>query len=163
MSLRVPIWRSPRKLAEARSRVGISLKDICATSAVKSPVFYVSLPAINPQSGDFYSFLCLLCVVYSISVFLLAAPVPESNSVVRTPVVVDLGGVVGVLKLADHVAEGAHLAVPQEVGGSPVLRFQYPTMMFSTPEFEINEEGHPFWIAPRVVKRIGLFGGVEAA
>ncbi|MCI9242760.1 MAG: CvpA family protein, partial [Lawsonibacter sp.] len=39
--------------------------------------------------------------------------------------------------------------------------FQYPTMMFSTPEFEINEEGHPFWIAPRVVKRIGLFGGVD--
>ena len=31
--------------------------------------------------------------------------------------VVDLGGVVGVFKLADHVAEGAHLAVAQEVGG----------------------------------------------
>ena len=39
------------------------------------------------------------------------------------------------------------------------LRFQYPTMMFSTPEFEIDEDGHPWWIAPRLVKTIGLFGG----
>ena len=41
------------------------------------------------------------------------------------------------------------------------LRFHFPTMMFSTPEFEINEQGHPYWIAPRVVKRIGLFGGAD--
>ena len=39
------------------------------------------------------------------------------------------------------------------------LRFQYPTYMFDTPQFEINEEGRPYWIAPRVVKTIGLFGG----
>ncbi len=39
------------------------------------------------------------------------------------------------------------------------LRFHYPTMMFSTPEFEIDEDGHPWWIAPRLVKTIGLFGG----
>ena len=41
------------------------------------------------------------------------------------------------------------------------LRFHYPTMMFSTPEFEIDESGHPWWIAPRVVKTIGLFGGTD--
>lgn len=41
------------------------------------------------------------------------------------------------------------------------LRFHFPTMMFSTPEFEIDEQGHPWWIAPRVVKTIGLFGGVD--
>ena len=41
------------------------------------------------------------------------------------------------------------------------LRFQYPTMMFSTPEFEVDENGHPWWIAPRVVKTIGLFGGTD--
>jgi len=41
------------------------------------------------------------------------------------------------------------------------LRFQYPTMMFSTPEFEIDEDGHPWWIAPRMVKTIGLFGGTD--
>lgn len=41
------------------------------------------------------------------------------------------------------------------------LRFQYPTYMFSTPIFEIDEEGKPWWIAPRVVKTIGLFGGID--
>ena len=41
------------------------------------------------------------------------------------------------------------------------LRFQYPTMMFATPEFEIDEDGHPWWIAPRVVRTIGLFGGTD--
>ena len=41
------------------------------------------------------------------------------------------------------------------------LRFQYPTMMFATPEFEIDENGHPWWIAPRVVRTIGLFGGTD--
>ena len=41
------------------------------------------------------------------------------------------------------------------------LRFQFPTMMFSNPEFEVDENGHPWWIAPRVVKTIGLFGGTD--
>jgi len=41
------------------------------------------------------------------------------------------------------------------------LRFQFPTFMFSAPRFEIDDEGHPWWIAPRVVKRIGLFGGTD--
>ena len=41
------------------------------------------------------------------------------------------------------------------------LRFQFPTMMFYTPQFEIDENGHPWWVAPRVVKTIGLFGGTD--
>ncbi len=41
------------------------------------------------------------------------------------------------------------------------LRFQYPTMMFAEPEFEVNEDGRPFWIAPRIDKTIGLFGGTD--
>ena len=41
------------------------------------------------------------------------------------------------------------------------LRFQYPTFMFGTPQFEIDEEGRPYWVAPRVVKTIGLFGGTD--
>ena len=41
------------------------------------------------------------------------------------------------------------------------LRFQYPTYMFDTPQFEIDEQGNPWWIAPRVVKTIGLFGGTD--
>ena len=39
------------------------------------------------------------------------------------------------------------------------LRFNYPTFIFGTPQFEIDEEGRPYWIAPRIVKTIGLFGG----
>lgn len=41
------------------------------------------------------------------------------------------------------------------------LRFRYPTYMFAEPEFEIDESGHPYWIAPRVDKTIGLFGGTD--
>ena len=38
----------------------------------------------------------------------------------RPTLVVDLGGVVGVLKLADHVTEGTHLTVAQVLGAVPV-------------------------------------------
>ena len=41
------------------------------------------------------------------------------------------------------------------------LRFQYPTFMFDEATFEINEEGVPYWVCPRIVKRIGLFGGTD--
>ena len=41
------------------------------------------------------------------------------------------------------------------------LRFRYPTYMFSQPVMEVNEEGVPYWICPRLVKTIGLFGGVD--
>ena len=41
------------------------------------------------------------------------------------------------------------------------LRFQYPTFIFDEPSFEIDEQGIPFWVCPRVVKRIGLFGGTD--
>ena len=41
------------------------------------------------------------------------------------------------------------------------LRFQYPTMMFAAPVFEIDEEGTPYWVCSRVVKTIGLFGGTD--
>ena len=41
------------------------------------------------------------------------------------------------------------------------LRFQFPTYIFGTPQFEIDEEGRPWWIAPRIVKTIGLFGGTD--
>lgn len=41
------------------------------------------------------------------------------------------------------------------------LRFHYPTMMFDGPVFEIDEEGTPYWICPRIVRTIGLFGGTD--
>ena len=39
------------------------------------------------------------------------------------------------------------------------LRFQYPTFLFATPVFEIDENGAPWWICPKLEKTIGLFGG----
>ena len=41
------------------------------------------------------------------------------------------------------------------------LRFQYPTFLFDEPTFEIDEEGTPYWVCSRIVKRIGLFGGTD--
>ena len=41
------------------------------------------------------------------------------------------------------------------------LRFNYPTFIFDTPTFEVNEEGEPYWICPRVVMSVGLFGGKD--
>ncbi len=41
------------------------------------------------------------------------------------------------------------------------MRFQFPTFMFAEPNFEIDDNGDPYWICPRVIKRIGLFGGKD--
>lgn len=41
------------------------------------------------------------------------------------------------------------------------LRFHYPTAMFRGFNFEINEEGIPFWICPVQEHTIGLFGGTD--
>ena len=275
-------------------RTGGMLVSLLITAAIGFAYFYVSLPAINPQSGDFYRFLGLLCVVYTICVFLLAAPGSKADTVVRAPkekikewfrytkksclpVVILFAAIVAValvgeivslpiFRAADYrqlltvqtgdfatdIAEISFSEIPtldkdsanylgdRQMGtlsdmvsqfeysndstqinyqGRPVrvapiayadlikwftnrgnglpayvvvdmvtqeatvtrlsegikysfseplnrnimrhLRFQYPTMMFATPEFEIDEGGHPWWVAPRVVKRIGLFGGVD--
>ena len=274
-------------------RAGSLLVSLLITAAVGFIYFYVSLPAINPQSGDFYSFLALLCVVYTVSVFALSVK-PANDSVVRTPkeklkdwfqfvkksclpvlilfaaviVVAIVGQIISMpifrasayrelltVQTGDFAADVAQISfneIPtldrssaeflgdRQMGtlsdmvsqfeysndstqinyqGRPVrvapiayadlikwftnrgsglpayvvvdmvtqeatvtrlpegikysfseplnrnimrhLRFQYPTMMFATPEFEIDEDGRPWWIAPRVVKRIGLFGGVD--
>ncbi|MBQ7836922.1 MAG: CvpA family protein [Clostridia bacterium] len=39
------------------------------------------------------------------------------------------------------------------------LRFNYPTKMFHNVNFEIDEEGTPFFVASVLTKRIGIFGG----
>ncbi len=275
-------------------RAGSLLASLVITAIVGFAYFYVSLPAINPQSGDFYSFLLLLCVVYTISVFLLSTDPLKGTTVLRTPkekvkdwfqfvkrsclpvlilfAAVVLVAVVGQIismpvfrasayrelltvqtgDFATDIAEISFKEIPtldrnsaeylgdRQMGtlsdmvsqfeysndstqinyqGRPVrvapiayadlikwftnrgnglpayvvvdmvtqeatvtrlaegmkysfseplnrnimrhLRFQYPTMMFATPEFEIDEQGHPWWIAPRVVKTIGLFGGID--
>ncbi len=39
------------------------------------------------------------------------------------------------------------------------LRFKYPTKMFNDVNFEIDEEGTPYFVASVMTKRIGIFGG----
>ena len=273
-------------------RFGRILVSLLITALVGFVYFYVALPALNPQSGEFYSFLGLLCVVYVIAVFLLSARPGESAAYTPKekfrewllfikqsclPVAILFGVILAVALVGEILSlpifrAGAYrdlLTVEdgeftQDIGqisfneiptldrasaeylgdrqmgtlsdmvsqfeysndstqinyqGRPVrvapiayadlikwftnrgeglpayvlvdmvtqeatvvrlnegmkysfseplnrnimrhLRFQYPTYLFDTPQFEIDEEGNPWWIAPRVVKTIGLFGGTD--
>lgn len=283
---------SHNRIRLPKSQFGRTLLSLAVTAAVGFGYFYVTLPALNPHAGEFYSFLGLLCAVYVVCVFLLSGA-PHDN-VIRTPkeklrewlkfiksrclpvgllfvavvVIATVGNVVSMPLLraaayrdlltvqtgdfASDVAQISFNEIPtldrtsaeflgdRQMGtlsdmvsqfeysgdstqinyqGRPVrvapiayadlfkwltnrgqglpayvvvdmvtqeatvtrlpqgmkysfseplnrnivrhLRFHYPTMMFSTPEFEIDESGHPWWIAPRVVKTIGLFGGTD--
>jgi hypothetical protein len=44
---------------------------------------------------------------------------------------------------------------------SRYLRMKYPSAIFSSFNFETNEDGEPFWIVPVEKHTIGLFGGVD--
>lgn len=41
------------------------------------------------------------------------------------------------------------------------LRFQYPTELLDAPNFEIDDNMHPYWITAVLNKTIGLFGGTD--
>lgn len=41
------------------------------------------------------------------------------------------------------------------------LRMNFPTYIFDTPNFEIDDQGVPYWVCPKIVKKIGLFGGTD--
>ena len=41
------------------------------------------------------------------------------------------------------------------------LRFNYPTKIFDEISFEIDEEGTPYWVAPTIRYRIGLWSGKD--
>lgn len=273
-------------------KAGRVLTSLLITVVVGFLYFYLSLPAINPQSADFYTFLALLCVVYTLCIFVLSAG--DSGNVVRTPkekvrewlrfvkssclpvgilfVAVIAVALIGQIislpifrasayrelltvekgtfaqdisqisfdkiptldrdsaeylgdrqmgTLSDMVSQFEYSNDSTQINyqGRPVrvapiayadlikwftnrgeglpayvlvdmvtqeasvvrlsegmkysfseplnrnimrhLRFQYPTYMFDTPQFEIDEDGQPWWIAPRVVKTIGLFGGKD--
>ena len=279
----------PRKPMGRFSRVIISL---VITAVVGLIYFYVALPALNPQSGDFYSFLILLCLVYTVCVFVMSVKPADGGAhtpkehlrewlhfVKKSclPVLIIAGIILAVAAVGtvlsmplfrasayrdlltvedgDFAADIAQISFSEiptldrasaeylgdrQMGtlsdmvsqfeysndstqinyqGRPVrvapigyadlikwftnrgdglpayvlvdmvtqeatvvrlnegmkysfseplnrnimrhLRFQYPTYMFDTPQFEIDEEGRPWWIAPRVVKTIGLFGGTD--
>lgn len=40
-------------------------------------------------------------------------------------------------------------------------RFEYPTYLLDNPTFEIDDEGHPYWIFAKLDMTIGLFGGKD--
>ena len=42
------------------------------------------------------------------------------------------------------------------------LRFMYPTKIFDDINFEVDEDGDPYWVATTLTKRVGLFGGADA-
>lgn len=42
------------------------------------------------------------------------------------------------------------------------LRFSYPTKIFDDVNFEIDEDGTPYWVASVVTKKVGLFSGTDA-
>lgn len=41
------------------------------------------------------------------------------------------------------------------------IRFRYPTRMFETVSFEIDDEGTPYWVAPTIAYRIGWWDGED--
>ena len=70
---------------------------------------------------------------------------------------------VEVVRLSDLGLEGIKYS-PTELFNRKLerhLRFRYPTYMFSSPTFEIDETGHPYWVCPKVEMTIGLFGGKD--
>ena len=285
---------SKKKLHIPTSKAGKILTNLLVTLAVGGAYFYVSLPALNLQSNDFYSFMILLCVVYVVSalitsgfkgqkeavsakeqvreyfrfikqqclpvgvLLLLLMAVALVGQVISMPIfragayrdllavedgefAQDIGQIsfseiptldrnsadylgdrqMGTLSymfsqfeysydstqinyqgrpvrvapiayadlvkwftnrgsglpayvIVDMVTQEAKVVrLPEEEGmkysfSEPLnrnimrhLRFQYPTFMLSTPQFEIDEEGQPWWIAPRIIKTIGLFGGTD--
>ena len=283
---------SKKKLHAPASKAGKILTNLLVTLAVGGAYFYLTLPALNLQSNDFYSFMILLCVVYVVSalitsgfrgqkeavspkeqireyfrfikqqclpvgvllvVLLAAAMVGQvlSMPILRAGAYRDLLTVedgefaqdIGQISfneiptldrnsadylgdrqmgtLSDMVSQFEYSYDSTQINyqGRPVrvapiayadlvkwftnrgsglpayvivdmvtqeakvvrlsegmkysfseplnrnimrhLRFQYPTFMLSTPQFEIDEEGQPWWIAPRIIKTIGLFGGTD--
>ena len=282
-----------KKRRSPRSKAGKILLNLVVTLVVGLVYFYVSLPALNPQSGDFYSFIGLLCITYVISalitsgfssgldqaampkehfkeyfrfikqqclpigvLFLALIAVALVGQVISMPIfragayrdllTVETGDFAKEITqisfdeiptldkdsanylgdrqmgtLSDMVSQFDYSNESTQINyqGRPVrvapiayadlikwftnrtqglpayvvvdmvtqeakvvrlsegmkysfseplnrnvmrhLRFSYPTYMFDTPRFEIDEEGTPYWIAPRIIKTIGLFGGTD--
>ncbi|MBQ9228905.1 MAG: CvpA family protein [Eubacterium sp.] len=70
---------------------------------------------------------------------------------------------VQVVNCIDQFGEGIKYS-PTELFNEKLLRhlrFQYPTALMDTPNFEIDDNAHPYWITPVLDKTIGLFGGTD--
>ena len=64
-----------------------------------------------------------------------------------------------------RLAEGMKISDTEHFGRNiyRILRFKYPTYMFDEAIFEIDEQGTPYWVCPRIIKKIGLFGGTDVS
>ena len=66
-----------------KGRLGRTVFSLAVTAVVGFLYFYVSLPAINLQNGEFYSFLFLLSLIYVVCTFITS--VKPVDNVERTP------------------------------------------------------------------------------
>ncbi len=41
------------------------------------------------------------------------------------------------------------------------IRKHYPTLMYNEKNFEIDNDGNPYWVIPTIEKQIGMFGGTN--
>ena len=70
---------------------------------------------------------------------------------------------VNVINCIDKFGEGIKYS-PTELFNEKILRhlrFQYPTALLGTPNFEIDDDYRPYWITSVLNKTIGLFGGTD--
>jgi hypothetical protein len=80
-------------------------------------------------------------------------------------------GTPGYIKIDMMTQEAELVRLPNGIRYSPseffgrdlkrYLRMNYPSAIFSSFNFEINESGEPFWVVPVEKHTIGLFGGVD--
>ena len=63
---------APKKFRLPSSGLGRTLLSLLITAAVGLVYFYITLPALNLHDSQFYGFLILLCIVYTLCVFLLS-------------------------------------------------------------------------------------------
>ena len=72
-----------QKFHAPKGRLGRTALCLLVTAIVGFVYFYVSLPALNLQSEEFYSFAGLLCIVYAVCAFVVSGF--SGDNVVRTP------------------------------------------------------------------------------
>lgn len=62
-----------------------------------------------------------------------------------------------------RVDEGIRYSTAEHFGNNLMrhVQFEFPTLKFGTPVFEVDDEGTPYWICPILKNTIGLFGGTD--
>ncbi|MBR4098414.1 MAG: CvpA family protein, partial [Clostridium sp.] len=75
--------KSSRRFHLPKSLFGRTILSLAITLIIGAIFFYVTLPALNFHAKEFYSFLLLLCLIYTVCVFLLSGGL-QNDDVVRT-------------------------------------------------------------------------------